>query len=258
MKKSEFLRELKYNLTGKVSDEELDNIIMDYDEIFESGKADGKTEDEISDMLGSPTLVAKAILDESPNHDAPGPSMESLYSAAPIGKRVVAFIIDSIISLIPLILLSITGIVPKFVLLAIIPMMIYNPIVPAFLIFSLSDSFHVEPGVVYSYSDPHINMTYIVLVLVGFIFSWLYGTLVMIIMKGRTIGMRLVGIRVVKKDGSVLKPLDTVVRQFIGKVLMAGLTWNISYIVSFFWAVFSKANNTIHDKLAGTMVVEDR
>ncbi|MDN5276326.1 MAG: hypothetical protein PWR01_291 [Clostridiales bacterium] len=252
MKKSEFLRELKYNLMGKVSDEELENIIMDYDEIFESGKADGKAEDEISDMLGSPALVAKAILDEYPNNNTSKMGDENTYSVAPLGKRVVAFIIDSVLSLIPLVLLSIIGERPRLVLFSVFPMMIYNPIIPVFLMFSFFNYIRPQPHVVY----PHTES--IVLVLAGFVFFWLYGTLVMIMMRGRTIGMRLMGIKVVKKDRSALKPLDIAVRQFIGKVLLAGLTWNISYIVSFFWAVFSKTNNTVHDKLAGTMVVEDR
>jgi len=42
----------------------------DYDEIFESGMAEGKTEGEISDMLGSPAMIAKAILDENPDNNA--------------------------------------------------------------------------------------------------------------------------------------------------------------------------------------------
>lgn len=261
MKKSEFLRELKYNLMGKVSDDELENIIMDYDEIFESGKAEGKTEEEISDMLGSPALVAKAIVDESPNTSELND--ENGYPLAPLGKRIVAFIIDYVLSLIPLVLLCIIIGAPRL-MLSVFPIMIINPLIPLFLIFSLASQLsgifsYTGSGVerVYTYS-PHVINIQIVLVLMGFIFFWLYGTLAMILMKGRTVGMRLMGIKVVKKDRSALKPLDIIIRQFVGKVLLAGITSNISYIASFFWAVFSKTNNTIHDKLAGTVVVEDR
>ena len=62
MKKSEFLRELRISLEGRIGDDELESILMDYDEIFETGKDDNKTEDEISDMIGSPALVARNIL----------------------------------------------------------------------------------------------------------------------------------------------------------------------------------------------------
>ena len=49
-------------------------------------------------------------------------------------------------------------------------------------------------------------------ILVGVIFFWLYGTLTMMVMKGRTISMRLIDVKVVKKDGSALKPLDVIMR----------------------------------------------
>ncbi len=259
MKKSEFLRELRYNLMGKISDDELENIIMDYDEIFESGKAENKTEDEISDMIGSPALVAKTILDEWPNNNTSKPGAESSYPVAPLGRRVVAFIIDYILSLVPLALLVIIGEAPRFVLFLILPMMMYNPVLPVFFIFNSLHLFRPQPGVIlhYSSSSPTVDTIHIILILAGFIFFWLYSTLAMIIMKDKTIGMRLMNIKVVKRDRTALRPIDVLVRQFIGKVLLASLTWNISYIVSFFWAVFSKANNTVHDKLAGTMVVED-
>lgn len=262
MKKSEFLRELKYNLMGKVSDDELENIIMDYDEIFESGKAEGKTEEEISEMLGSPAMIAKTILDE--NSDNASKLNDENYPVASLGKRIIAFIIDSILSLMPLIMLCFIE-VPRFALFSVFQLMIFNPIVPLFVIFFLLPQLsgvysYSSSGVerVYSYPVNGMNTHYIVFILIGFIFFWLYGTLSMLLMKGRTVGMRLMGIKVVKKDRSALRPLDIVIRQFVGKILLAAITLNISYIVSLFWAVFSKTNNTIHDKLAGTMVIEDR
>lgn len=258
MKKSEFLRELKINLEGKIGDDELENILMDYDDIFESGKADNKTEDEISDMIGSPALVARNILDEwSDNREAKS-VIEGDYPVAPLGKRVMAFAIDYILSLVPLVLLSFIR-APRILFFAVIPLMLYNPVVPIFIILGFLD-ISPQPGVVSTYVDSGIagiNIFHIVLVLISFIFFWLYGTLSMIILKDRTIGMRLMNIRVVKRDGRILRPLDVFIRQFVGKILLAGLTWNISYIVSFFWAAFSNTHNTIHDKLVGTLVVED-
>ncbi len=263
MKKSEFLRELKYNLMGKVSDDELESIIMDYDEIFESGKAEGKAEEEISEMLGSPAMIAKAILDE--NSDNASKLNDENYPVASLGKRIIAFMIDYMLSLMPLIILLCFIEAPRFMLFSVFPMMIFNPIVPLFVIFFLLPQFsgiysYSAPGVerVYTYPVHGINTHYIVFIVIGFIFFWLYGTLAMVVMKGRTVGMRLMGIKVIKKDRSTLRPLDIIIRQFIGKILLAGITSNISYIVSLFWAVFSKTNNTIHDKLAGTIVIEDR
>ncbi len=258
MKKSEFLRELRINLEGKIGDDELENILMDYDDIFESGKADNKTEYEISDIIGSPALVARNILDEwSDNREAKS-VIGGDYPVAPLGKRLMAFAIDYILSLIPLMLLLFIR-APRILLFAVMAIILYNPVVSIFIILGFLD-IHPQPGVISSYVDSGIagiNILHIVLILISFIFFWLYGTLSMIILKDMTIGMRLMNIRVVKRDGRILRPLDVFIRQFVGKILLAGLTWNISYIVSFFWAVFSDAHNTIHDKLAGTHVVED-
>ncbi len=255
MKKSEFLRELRISLEGRIGDDELESILMDYDEIFETGKDDNKTEDEISDMIGSPALVARNILDEWPENTGAKTANESEYPAAPLGKRVVAFVIDCILSLIPLVLLLFFR-APRILLLSVLPIMLYNPIVPVFIIMGLSD-IRSQPGVIYTYAEPGMNIIHIVLILLSFVFLWLYGSLSMVMLKDRTIGMRLMNIKVIKRDGSNMRPLDAFIRQFAGKVLLAGLTWNISYIVSFFWAVFSNTHDTIHDKLTRTLVVED-
>ncbi|NLX71148.1 MAG: DUF1700 domain-containing protein, partial [Clostridiales bacterium] len=77
MKKSEFLRELRINLEGKITDDELESILMDYDEIFEAGLDDNRTEDEISDMIGSPALVARNILDESSGNRGSATAVEN-------------------------------------------------------------------------------------------------------------------------------------------------------------------------------------
>jgi len=261
VKKSEFLRELRINLEGKITDDELESILMDYDEIFEAGLADNRTEDEISDMIGSPALVARNILDESSGNRGSATAIEDGYPLASLGKRVVAFLIDGILSLIPFIILFFFE-RPRILLSAVLPLLPYNPIFPIFIV--LSNFMIVDPysGSVFSdaYSWDLIKNTIIYHILplsVSFLFFWLYGTLCMIIMKDRTIGMRIMNIKVVKKDGKALRPMDVFIRQFIGKVLLAGLTWNISYIVSFFWAAFSKTSNTIHDRLAGTIVIED-
>ena len=112
-------------------------------------------------------------------------------------------------------------------LLSVLPIMLYNPIVPVFIIMGLSD-IRSQPGVIYTYAEPGMNIIHIVLILLSFVFLWLYGSLSMVMLKDRTIGMRLMNIKVIKRDGSNMRPLDAFIRQFAGKVLLAGLTWNIS------------------------------
>lgn len=96
---------------------------------------------------------------------------------------------------------------------------IYNPVVTLLLLFALNHQFYdvyfysrsVAEGV-YDYYNTAVSIGYIVPILVGVIFFWLYGTLTMMVMKGRTISMRLIDVKVVKKDGSALKPLDVIMR----------------------------------------------
>ncbi len=66
---------------------------------------------------------------------------------------------------------------------------------------------------------------------------------------GQTPGKSMVGIRVVKADGSGLSDTDAFIRA-IGYHVSA-LICGLGYI----WAIFDRDNQTWHDKLAGTYVV---
>lgn len=237
MNKHDFLRELENNLIGKIEDDDLKNILMDYDEIFESSKAENKTEGETSDIIGSPAIVAKNILDECTDKKASKPSLEADYQIAPIGKRIAAFIIDSILSLLPL---AIFKAAPNGIINALFIAPI-NPSLPLF--------FYIP--------DFKPTNAQIAINLALFSIFLLYGTVIMIILKNKTIGMLLMSIKVVKTNNSNLKAIDVIIRQFLSKILIPSLTFGFSNIVSFFWALFSKTNNTVQDKIAGTLVVED-
>ena len=65
MKKREYLDLLGGQLSG-LPYGDVKEIVDEIDAHFESGMADGKTEDEISDGLGSPIELAKAYLDDEP------------------------------------------------------------------------------------------------------------------------------------------------------------------------------------------------
>ncbi len=67
--------------------------------------------------------------------------------------------------------------------------------------------------------------------------------------EGQTPGKSVVGIRVVKKDGSALSDTDAFIRA-IGYHVSA-LLFGLGYI----WAIFDGNNQSWHDKLAGTYVV---
>ena len=99
MKKDEFMRELRNNLEGKISKEDIDEVVYDYQDIFYNKKLEGSSEDEISDMLGSPASIARNILDdnryESVNHE--NVSNENIWNMASMGKRLWAYLIDAVI-----------------------------------------------------------------------------------------------------------------------------------------------------------------
>ncbi|SEQ06651.1 HAAS signaling domain-containing protein [Piscibacillus halophilus] len=61
MNKKEFLTSLETRLK-KLSNEEREDILQDFSEHFEVGKAEGKTEEEIAHSLGSPGQIGKEIL----------------------------------------------------------------------------------------------------------------------------------------------------------------------------------------------------
>lgn len=237
MNKDEFLRELENNLYGKIENDDLKNILMDYDEIFESSKDENKSEDETSKMIGSPSIVAKNILNEYTETKVLKPNDFTNNEIAPFGKRITAFIIDSILSLLPIAIFiaAPSGIINTLFIAPINPSIFLSAPIQNFRPTNLQIAFNLTLSLIF----------------------WLYGTVVMMVLKNKTIGMKIMGIKVVKNNNSDLKAIDIILRQLLGMLIIPSFTFGISNIVSFFWALFSKTNNTVHDKIAGTLVVED-
>lgn len=71
--------------------------------------------------------------------------------------------------------------------------------------------------------------------------------------KGMTPGKRLLGIRVVKEDGSAPGFLMMLVREWLGKWLSA-----FFFGLGFFWILFDKENQGWHDKFLRTYVIDGR
>jgi uncharacterized membrane protein len=66
MNKADFLINLKRSLKKNLSKEEAEEIIRDYNEYFETGMADGKTEEELICEFGSPDMIAKELMMDKP------------------------------------------------------------------------------------------------------------------------------------------------------------------------------------------------
>lgn len=65
MTKAEYIRQLEFSLDGKLSKREISEILRDYSEYFDAAKTEGKTEEEIAQSLGIPSVVAEQILSEN-------------------------------------------------------------------------------------------------------------------------------------------------------------------------------------------------
>lgn len=63
MTKYEFLKELREALEGQVPMSEIEDSISYYRDYFSRQEADGRSEQEILEELGSPRLIAKSIIE---------------------------------------------------------------------------------------------------------------------------------------------------------------------------------------------------
>ena len=99
---------------------------------------------------------------------------------------------------------------------------------------------------------------FLVTLIIGYII-WLLFTL----NHGQTPGKRLLGIRVIRVDGSASDWGQTFVREFVIKfglfeVVGDIVSLGIASIVDVLWAFWDKDRQTLHDKIVKTLVVDDR
>ncbi|WP_214482331.1 RDD family protein [Bacillus sp. SM2101] len=87
-------------------------------------------------------------------------------------------------------------------------------------------------------------------------FEVIYGTLLPVFWKGYTVGKKIVGIRIVKIDGTNVH-LGTMVLRVIVAGIVYGLTLGIGIIVSIFMVLLREDNRSIHDFVANTYVTYD-
>jgi uncharacterized RDD family membrane protein YckC len=81
--------------------------------------------------------------------------------------------------------------------------------------------------------------------IVGVIYQWYFLTM----QNGQTPGKRIMGIRVVKVDGTPLTTADVIIR-YVGYYINS-----IVFFLGWIWAMFDADKQGWHDKLAGTYVV---
>ena len=93
--------------------------------------------------------------------------------------------------------------------------------------------------------------------LVGYLVWWLLA-----LRGGQTPGKQLVGIRVIRDDGSPSDWVHTFLREFVIKWLLggflSGMTGGIYFVVDHLWPLFDGNRQALHDKMVSTLVVQDR
>lgn len=80
---------------------------------------------------------------------------------------------------------------------------------------------------------------------IGAVYTWYFLTAE----RGQTPGKRIMGIRVIKTDGSRISDKDALVR-YVGAIVGA-----ICLMMGFIWAIFDRHSQAWHDKMAHTYVV---
>ncbi|MGP4074839.1 RDD family protein [Halobacillus sp. K22] len=83
----------------------------------------------------------------------------------------------------------------------------------------------------------------------------IYMIIVPVFWYGYVVGKRVMGIRIVKKDGSDVDFGTMLMRVLVSGIVYA-LTLGIGYLVSAFMVALRKDNRAIHDFIAGTYVTE--
>jgi uncharacterized RDD family membrane protein YckC len=69
--------------------------------------------------------------------------------------------------------------------------------------------------------------------------------------RGTTPGKRMLGMRVIKEDGSHAGFFTMLVREWIGKLFISGMVFSLGFV----WILFDPENQAWHDKLVSTYVV---
>lgn len=271
MKQFEYLNELKENLEGRLSPEAIKDILSDYESFFISGREEGKTDDEISKGLGSPAFLAKSLIEAQEETKAPDMCIANPFS------RFCAYLIDAATAVFPAFVLAcILGIV-------ILPILLFIEY-PSPLAGSLnyvSYSAYKEYSVAESPKPIIVNVTVdgkevtqppedgqkstqkdsagptpvtIVFALLVLLFYMFYSLAASLILKGQTIGKRIMRIRVCRSDTGLVTKDRILSRELLGKILVNSIP--IIPLISIFTILFTREHKALHDMISDTIVVE--
>lgn len=294
MTKTEFLRELENALSGKIPSADINEVLLDYRDIFDSGIAEGRSEDDISEEIGSPASIARTILsDIARPKNSP---MGDISNLASMSKRLGAYIIDTVSCGFIILLIFLTFTFPYFsvVKTTLENDINENPFAPSYTeritydkdgqiekveileegkrIFKGShdsyNNFIVKNGIDQTLISKRESVVkqglskmrifaIVPLFFITFIFgiSNLLTALQLWITNGYTLGKWAVKIRVVRVGGGKLTFWDCLLRDGIIKTVANAITSGILNLVSFIWACATPEHKTVQDLAANTKVI---
>jgi len=214
----------------KTMPEQAAEVMADYTEFFDAGLAEGKSETEVAHELGDPPRIVLSLLEKDRSLSKPVQAEKPPY--APIGDRLIAFIIDAVLSLFPLAFLGVANVL---IFVPFWPLAVFN--------YAIAPSFGPP-------APTSIAVAWLFLV-----YAFLYQPVFLVLWHGQTPGKRLTGIKVVKEDGTSVNTFATLLRELLGKTIVYSLTFGFGSLFSFLWALISREKKTIPDAIAGTRVV---
>lgn len=285
MKKSEYLRELKENLESKLPYEELNDILSDYESFFHAGKEEGKSDDNISNELGSPAFLAKSLIEEREENKI----IQDKRITAP-GKRFCAYFIDAVIAIIPVFVLTLIvfkSVAPSTILFVSYPSPLLGTMTSmGFATFetytkeSTQGEILIEEEKIFNDSEQNStiestsnegtdeviganayenssvanrpNLIVRVTAIVGIVFYLLYSVICTLLLKGQTIGKKIMNIKVKYSNLESVSNGSIFFREFLGKILINSIPF--VPIISIFTILFTSEHKALHDMLSDTIV----
>lgn len=243
MTEDRFLHQLEQALQGRLSPAEVQEIIADHAEFFTAGRADGNTDAEIAARLGDPALIAASLIAETKGPAASAPAKAATYN------RIIAAAADLLLATLPFVWLS-----PRLALLS-----FFTPqYVPSFLA-----SFWLTVRISNHAWIAAVRPLWSAGIILAGIWFFLVNPILLMVWRGQTIGKRLLGLRVVKHDGTPANVAQYLARELFGKLALNALCSMIwlplaflPTVASLVWNLLSPDGQTLWDAIAHTRVVE--
>lgn len=246
MTEDRFLRELEQALQGRLPPAEVREIIADHADFFAAGRAEGSTDAEIAERLGTPAQIADSLAPVAPAASAAQPAAPA---KAQTFRRVLALAVDLLVAALPIIWVTPGLAVMSFF----VPQ--YLPQALGSFISTIRCSNHAWIAAARPFWLAGV-------VLAGLWFYFLQ-PVSLVLLHGQTIGKRFFGLRVVRANGEPAGAAQYVARELLGKLALnglMGLIWLplafVPAIGSLIWNLLSPTGQTVWDAVAGTTVVE--